>query len=366
MRRGFKELQMNETPNPKFKIPSRPVPYKSGPTALGQKNQAPHFIYRPTRVSDLNTCFSILKAPYAGDPEARKKLVGFWSRLVESGSAASGVIEDKALGKRLVGFGIGFFATKAFARECLTAPPFLQLRAVQQWKRGKRPFLTREEIARANTGEGLVLITMNFGMEEGAYGPQNLPKLIVAITRDNFHKVHDGYKIVEMMGEIYGAHFRDASISIGFNLRRDYGEFSGAPALAKLTELDRPYLIGVKAEETDIVKVNQAFSIFNSYTPPRFYFRPKEQSVLEEALEGSTDEEIARHSKVSIWSVKKRWGTIYEKVSKADPEMVKQRPGGRNVESRSKEKRRHLLNYLKDHPEELRPLAVPRRGKSKA
>jgi len=81
--------------------------------------------------------------------------------------------------------------------------------------------------------------------------------------------------------------------------------------------------------------------------------------VLIEALQDKTDEEIAHAIGTTAEVVKKRWKTIYERVSDVDPTLVPASPERR----RGEEKRRHLVAYLRDHYEELRPLARnPRRG----
>ncbi|SRR5579871_140040 len=329
-----------------------------------KKAGSPRFSIRPTRVPDLEKCYSLLRAPYAANPANRKGLLAFWRQLMESGSAATGVIEDKALGKRLVGFGMSFFASKSFARECLTAPPYLPLRAAG-WRRGVRPFLNREEIAKANAGEGLVCVPLNFGMDVTSYGPPDLVKLQEAVLQ-MFFKVHGGFKITEFIEEVYGAFYRDNFQAMGLEVLRDFGEYESPPELGPVAEADRPCLMGAKPENPLVWKGSQVAVFFARYTPPHFYFRPGQQAVLEDALEGATDEEIAASRRLSIWSVKKRWKTIYEKVSTVDPELLGSNHHGLSEDRGAKQKRRHLLNYLKDHPEELRPLAVSRRRKSKA
>ncbi len=71
---------------------------------------------------------------------------------------------------------------------------------------------------------------------------------------------------------------------------------------------------------------------------------------------GETSDELAASLFVSPWTVKKRWHAIYERVADVDHELllppVANSP---DVTSRGAERRRHLLHYLRQHPEELRP-----------
>jgi hypothetical protein len=88
---------------------------------------------------------------------------------------------------------------------------------------------------------------------------------------------------------------------------------------------------------------------------PRFAFDCEEQRLLVLALDGNTDESIARLTNTSLTSVKKRFRGVYEKVRDATtdwetPLCSETLDGVRGIEMR-----RHLLRYLADHPEELRP-----------
>jgi hypothetical protein len=59
--------------------------------------------------------------------------------------------------------------------------------------------------------------------------------------------------------------------------------------------------------------------------------------------------------------VKKRWHAIYERVADVDEELLPPAIAyGARVASRGAERRRHLLNYLRQHLEELRPYAQQR------
>jgi hypothetical protein len=71
---------------------------------------------------------------------------------------------------------------------------------------------------------------------------------------------------------------------------------------------------------------------------------------------GETCEELAKSLSISPWTVKKCWHAIYERVTDIDGELLPpQIACGAHVSSRGAERRRHLLNYLRQHLEELRP-----------
>ena len=92
------------------------------------------------------------------------------------------------------------------------------------------------------------------------------------------------------------------------------------------------------------------------YTPPRFLFSRSQRVLLRHALSGETCETLAASLSVSRWTVKKRWHAIYERVADVDSELLPPSIAyGAHASSRGSERRRHLLNYLRQHLEEIRP-----------
>ncbi|MEO6003901.1 MAG: hypothetical protein ABIS43_12185 [Opitutus sp.] len=74
-------------------------------------------------------------------------------------------------------------------------------------------------------------------------------------------------------------------------------------------------------------------------------------------MQGETDEELAGALGVTTSAVKKRWVAIYERASQALPSWLEVTDG---TATRGSEKRRHLLNHLREHPAELHPANAAR------
>src|SRR4029434_3747884 len=84
--------------------------------------------------------------------------------------------------------------------------------------------------------------------------------------------------------------------------------------------------------------------------------------LLQRALMGETCENLAKSLSISRWTVKKRWHAIYDRVLDVDKELLPPPVAyGSRASSRGAERRRHLLNYLRQHLEELRPYESPQR-----
>ena len=93
------------------------------------------------------------------------------------------------------------------------------------------------------------------------------------------------------------------------------------------------------------------------YVTPRIGFAPNEQRMLLAALRGGTDEELSDELAISLSAVKKAWRSVYERAKKALPGSVlnDDETPGREEGDRGKQKKQRLLNYLRAHPEALRP-----------
>jgi hypothetical protein len=74
------------------------------------------------------------------------------------------------------------------------------------------------------------------------------------------------------------------------------------------------------------------------------------------AGKSGTDEELTEALGVSLPTIKKMWLAVYRRMTDGQSNTNRD-SGGPGAAERGKEKRRHLLAYLRDHPEELRPVS---------
>ena len=77
--------------------------------------------------------------------------------------------------------------------------------------------------------------------------------------------------------------------------------------------------------------------------------------MLSVALPGATDEALAEQLDISLSAVKKMWISIYRRAEEFLPELIPDSQLDLPASGRGREKRRSLLVYLREHPEELRP-----------
>lgn len=110
----------------------------------------------------------------------------------------------------------------------------------------------------------------------------------------------------------------------------------------------------MRKEEVVPAAVNPLSHLFHSL-PPRFGLTGAAQRVLQRALLSQTDSEIAADLGISQDAVKKTWRLIYQRVDDVAPHLFRTVHPTAHLH-RSAERRRYLLDYLRTHLEELRPV----------
>jgi hypothetical protein len=146
------------------------------------------------------------------------------------------------------------------------------------------------------------------------------------------------------------AHARSAGLRFFDIVNGCYGEYP------EECDMMQPHLLGMTRESALSAPGAWVSSSF-FYQPPRAGFSRSEQRLLLAALGGGTDEELADSLRISISAIKKTWHSIYERVGACLPEVLPSSEADAEPSGRGKAKKQHLLAYVRDHPEELRPVS---------
>jgi DNA-binding CsgD family transcriptional regulator len=109
----------------------------------------------------------------------------------------------------------------------------------------------------------------------------------------------------------------------------------------------------VTREEALRTPGNLVWMLFQ-YGEPALGFQPSEHQLLNAALAGLTDEALANKLGIRQPAVKKRWRSIFARVS-ARPDLFPESRDGLDDGSRGRQTRHYILAYVREHPEELRP-----------
>jgi DNA-binding CsgD family transcriptional regulator len=289
-------------------------------------------------------------------------LLEMWRTLLESGRLLLFLAEDRnrPAASRVLSCCAAIFVTDAFCAEIKrTSSPFVELELVRRYHVQQLPVLNQRQIAEANGGEGLNVMLCFEGSREATLS--SAQKLALREKqRDALQLALRGFHLKELLGNPVGEE--------SFQRWRDSGARSRKPSTRSdprgSTPRGPPFpsarVVGLTRAEAEAHSGSYLSGLF-VYDRPRFHFSRAEQRLLQHALVGETSEESAEELGLSAWTVKKRWQSIYDRVRAADAELLPPAIAhGTHSQSRGTERRRRLLNYLRQHPEELRPLGRAR------
>ena len=316
--------------------------------------------YRPMQMSDCAACARIYKNRGLLNGMSEDELAAAWRRLLQSGTGQSAVvIRGGPPNETVAAFGMSVFITDAFLHRIKTSPsPGVLPSLIAGLRSGESPLLPLPQICRANSGPGLNVLIWNGHAQPFRGEVENFA--VLEQLFEAFMNSHAGYQIREMIAEAHGEEGR-AMLTGGVRLLTDYAKYYESRGLPLPLSDQRPYLVAITREEALSEFGNRFMPLF-LYALPRFFFRSGEQELLEHALLGGTNEQLARDLNITPSAVKKRWETIYQRVSAADPALLAGESAEKTGGGRGAEKKARLLAYLRRHREELRPLMPPRRG----
>jgi hypothetical protein len=271
--------------------------------------------------------------------EAARKL---WRELLASpGFNGVAIVGNGASEhERWYGFGASVFVPDAFAREELNQPrPGLNGRIAGSILKGDSIAFDRYGIARENSGEGLNVVVLA-GRWNPALTAENQIDQTCRKLASAFAEVHAGYRFKRLITEL--------------NDKQDRAYADRAPIIRIHTEYGDGRALGI-VEKADVQACYGSILAPLFFSPdPKWRLSPIEQQLLFEALDGSTDEQLAARLNLSKRVVKSRWLAIFERISTAMPELLPQGPAS-ETSKRGPQKRHLVLAYVRSHPEELRP-----------
>lgn len=330
--------------------------------------------FRAAREHDLPTCLTLLHPGFIVESAVKDRIVSIWREWLVKEQCTFSIIEDPGLPHpaSIEACGISVFLADAFYDSLTEHPaPMTAARLYRACLEGPSPVLSADEIRARNSGSGMNLFVPHFGLRnQDMTAPRTMQALQVGSAA--FYFFHSGFRINSVLFEVFGeqpARFMEAGgfqLVTDFAATKDAGSLgSGGPSGRRAREQFRPYLFGASKSTMAHGAVNQMSFLFHPQEPI-IGLSPSEQRLLLRALQNEPDAEIANALGVSADAVKKAWGRIYARAATVAPYLIGSN-AARSGPHRSLEKRRHLLDYLRNHLEELRPrLPERRRGRSPA
>jgi hypothetical protein len=217
---------------------------------------------------------------------------------------------------------------------------------------GKSPILSDKQFREANSSCGLNHVTwegiVRSDFEENSELRRKLPNALIAEHRGLFLNE----AIANQMDSVERLRW---TLEVGALLWDPVaGRYDHRSAKDPREIIKNPHVVGISREAETRRPGTWVGALFE-YTPPLCGFSFAEQQLLHAALAGATDGELASKLAISISTVKKNWISIYKRASSFLPDVFRESsPADGGLAERGKEKRRYLLAYLREHPEELR------------
>ena len=228
---------------------------------------------------------------------------------------------------------------------------------------GESPLLTGKQVREANSRGGLNLVCWEAGFRPEYEANGEVQRYMMSA----FIQVHQGYLWKEAISvQSWSPDHLDFILKTGGCL---WDPIAGGYTSTLRTDpseiVSKPHILGI-TRDLELKRQGDwggswVGALFD-YHPPILGLNRSEQRLLSCALPGETDEQLAGMLGTSLSGVKKMWVSIYRRVEECLPELIPD-PLRSDIPAsgRGREKRRHLLAYLREHPEELRPVSrVPR------
>jgi hypothetical protein len=308
--------------------------------------------HRSATAADLMGGREVLAPAYGNDPDVLSRFGEAWECLLQSDAGRAALVEDvtNPASPRPIAYGGRVFVSPDFAdelregRQGPTAAGHILRRVLE----GGEGILTPDAIREAQTGEGLHLVLMHAAFTECGPGRFGSVEEMESLTFIFFHH-HRGYRLRECMKDVLSPREYQWFGQGGFRRRTDYADGTREEPTA-----DLPFLLSIQRDEA-LANPGARFAAVFAEHPQRLGLRAIHRELLASALEGRSDEEIALQLCISISTVKKRWVAVYDHVDRVLPGLL---PNTDTLMTgtRGTERRRHLLAYLREHPEEFVPL----------
>ena len=296
--------------------------------------------YRPVRQVDLARCVELFRAGGVQGALLDEALLGLW---LEADAFVACVFEEHAPGGNIVrGCGFSAFVSPETAvrirRGEMSAVADTLLRSLGS---AHPLLLSRFQQARQNAAGAAHLIMLNFAIDDSVGVPV---AAIEAVCNKAFLEAHNGYGLGSHAMEI-GRHEPKAEMLRQSALAMGYQVAPGPAGAARQVYFLERSMFDAHPFHT--------LSMLFSRRLPRMGFTFAQQDLLGLALRGCTDEVAAAELGIGRDTVHKRWAAIFERAGQALPGLLGQDAAGAVV--RGTEKRRPLLQFLADNPQELRP-----------
>lgn len=312
--------------------------------------------FRAAGLDDVQPCIELLRsdgqfrssdAVWAALPSLCRQGLADGSLIVQLFEAESPVGSPVLAGLR-----ISAFIDPGFVSNFSRAPHrYVAARIWEDVMAGKSPILDRARVADENALGQLHLGVLHWcTRSRNPLSPETLA--VLAMVPSAWQIAHGGYHLQSIaFYEVYGKVPAAIMRKIGY---KSYGKLAESTSTSDTSgPMLNPVCFYAQKEDAALGSgALMALAMFHA-PAPRFGLAPAQQRVTLAALDGISDKQIAASLGVSYETVRKTWDAVYQRVGDIEPALLPQ--GTVEGAHRGVEKRRVLLEYLRQHMEELRP-----------
>jgi hypothetical protein len=308
--------------------------------------------WRRIEKKDLPACFELHPAAFGDGYASREDILQSWNSLLDSPAFDGVVVEanQSAAHNKIVGFGAGVFVDSAFIEHELRAPqPYLTGRILASFSSNSGVVLPLRKMSINNSDAGLDMVILasiwapSLNAEEA--------RSVQVQLETSFLKLFTGFKLRRLLAELTNNGLLEYVQKTP--LWRTIKQFpkssntgsSGSEVARTLVMLDRDIALSTA--------MSVAVPLFQ-VTKPVLGLHLVEQELLVAALKGATDTELAEDLRLTREGVKRRWKVLFDRLGEAKPELFQSMIPQNG--KRGPQRRHRILAFLRDHPEELRPL----------
>jgi hypothetical protein len=294
-------------------------------------------------------------------PRLEAALPRLIERLIGEETVGGMCIEELRAGGmagKPLGVGLSGFVSDQCVTEYLDDPfPHLEVALLERARvPGSGPSLIDiEAIAEANV-RGELTLCLLFWLHHCNELPDAERNALMALGQQASLRMHRGFQLKAILKDA-DARLAPAYVGAGFREVRRLPAGLPLPFGGGTCESERIVYL-TRVEDIDRPLPGSAIGRFFAAAPPRCGFSRKQQQVLEAAVDYRTDREIAALLGTNANAVAQHWRKIYLRVERTIPLLLSGLPAGEGA--RGAEKRRRVVAYVAEHPEELRPWAKRR------
>jgi hypothetical protein len=310
-------------------------------------------IEHPATEHQLDECLSVEPALTGHELVGHDRARDAWRRLIRDYSRHTIVIEvDRPIaGHRIMAFGAVIPVTRAFSDQEAQSPrPGVNARIIASIANGHPVVLDARQLRSANSSEGVDFVAMYTTWRRGLLSPQQLEevhRMFATRSLEGF----SGFRWRRLLTELTNA--ETIAYAESWRVFR-FVYFESGQHRAPGIEWTPPRAVAV-SERDDANKVQGSVAaLIFQYREPILQLKAHEQRLLESALSGGTDQQLAPMLGVTVATVKKRWASIFDHLARTGLELWPTDVEN-DLRSRGPQKRQHVLAYVRQHPEELRP-----------